>query len=154
MTAAYIFVFLIIKSKNLARVFIHQMKSINIELDKQHYLAGDTAKGIVNILANKETNDQNLIFTVYGEEKTRIAVGGGPHSEVYSASNIFFNQDLSSFLTSNKDSYHNKALNMTKYYRQIPFEFTIPKDALQSYDGKYAHISYMINAKKAKKVDF
>jgi hypothetical protein len=36
------------------------MKTMNIKLDKEQYLAGETVKGTINILANKDIRLQNF----------------------------------------------------------------------------------------------
>jgi hypothetical protein len=123
------------------------MKALNITLDKEQYLVGETVKGTLNIPANKDIRLPNFKFAVYGAEKTKITLG----REVFSSSNVFFDQDLSSFLTYKQGLvYQGGTLEISKGLKQIPFEFIIPKYSLPSYKGKYTHIDYIICAKQDK----
>ena len=71
---------------------------------------------------------------------------------VWSSQNILFKEDLSTFLTSVGASiYQDRTLEVTNELKTIPFEFVIPKDALESYNGKYAWITYGINIKGERK---
>jgi hypothetical protein len=123
------------------------MKVIDINIDKEQYLSGETVNGRLINLTDKEIRLKNFEFKVIGEEKTLIPFG----RQSFSSANIFFEQDLSSFLSLEQGStYQNKILYIPKGIKQIPFKFTIPKDVLQSYAGKKAFINYVIYAEEHK----
>jgi Arrestin (or S-antigen), N-terminal domain len=89
---------------------------------------------------------ENFSFSVYGEEKIEFYVPGGHASVKVSSHNIFFNEDLSHFVTYKQASIdENKTLEVSKGLMEIPFKFAIPENALESYRGKYASIRYGLN---------
>jgi len=122
------------------------MTKIIIKLNKEVYSPGEKVNGALEILSNGSLKAKNFKLLVSGVENTDIHKG-----ENYSSSNIFFQQDLSHFLdTTNGSHYHNGTWELENGVKVIPFQFAIPPDALESYEGKYAKILYTINAKQAK----
>jgi hypothetical protein len=64
-------------------------------------------------------------------------------SQGISQSNIFFSKEISPDLLNSTDFFQSSdgTLELKKGIWQIPFEFTIPIDALESYNGKHAWIN-------------
>lgn len=128
------------------------MKGFDIKLEKASYLAGETVKGVLDFLDDNGIKVQNFSFTIYGEEKTKFNILMGHHPMKVSSHNIFFNQDLSPFVTYKQALLdEDRKLEVPKGLREIPFEFAIPENALESYNGKYASITYGINVKAERK---
>src|SRR5215217_146372 len=67
-------------------------------------------------------------------------------TRTYDESNIFFSKDLSNFLNSIGTKVEDDMLQMPGGITKVPFEFSIPDDALESYEGKYAMTIYKIEA--------
>jgi hypothetical protein len=127
--------------------------AIDISLERNEYAAGETAKGILTISEDKEFKVQSLELSVSGEERI-IELSDEKSFEsrriTSQESNIFFSKDLSHFLnsigTKVKDDDNDNMLQVPGGITKVPFEFTIPDDALESYEGKYAMTIYKIEA--------
>jgi hypothetical protein len=124
------------------------MVNIHITLERNEYAAGETAKGTLVISAEKDFKVRGFEFSVSGEERVEIQ----SQDSTYKQSNIFFSKDLSSFLTSigtkvvREDDDNDTILEVAGGNWKVPFEFTIPVYALESYEGEYAKIIYKIKA--------
>jgi hypothetical protein len=122
-------------------------KLFSIKLAKKTYVIGEKVKGVLEFHGKKDTKVPDFSFSVCGEEATKITIG----NQTFSASNTIFYEDLSHSLSSTPGcSYENKVILISKEINEIPFEFSVPKDALESYQGKYANISYVVSAKQDK----
>ena len=127
--------------------------AIDISLERNKYAAGETVKGILTISEDKEFKVQSLELSVSGEERI-IEISDEKSFETRritaQVSNIFFSKDLSHFLnsigTKVKDDDNDNMLQVPGGITKVPFEFTIPDDALESYEGKYAMTIYKIEA--------
>jgi Arrestin (or S-antigen), N-terminal domain len=110
-----------------------------IRLDKNTYKAGETAKGTLLINADKSLKVKKLELSVSGKERYEAAMSGehGHSSEKY---DIFFFDDLTSHLKStfafSRADANNIEISQGSY--SIPFHFSIPANALESYQGKHA----------------
>ncbi len=109
----------------------------------------------------KTPKSRGLRFVVDGKEETQIVVRerytksyGSDNSyqreserdTTYTASDIFYNQDLFAFI-SNNAPYIKKSDEETtiiKGKHETPFEFAIPSNTLASYSGKNAWIKYTV----------
>jgi hypothetical protein len=137
------------------------MVHFDIALEKSEYAAGETVKGTLIISADKNFKVRGFEFSVSGEEKIEIKLdesyGMGTYyginastTTTYKESNIFFSKDLSNFLTSigtkvvRDDDNNDTILEVAGGNWKVPFEFTIPIYALESYEGEYAKIFYKI----------
>jgi hypothetical protein len=126
------------------------MVNIHITLERNEYAAGETAKGTLVISAEKDFKVRGFEFSVSGEERVEIE----SQDSTYKQSNIFFSKDLSSFLTSigtkvvREDDDNDTILEVAGGNWKVPFEFTIPVYALESYEGEYAKIFYKIKTTK------
>ena len=127
--------------------------AIDISLERNKYAAGETVKGILTISEDKEFKAQSLELSVSGEERI-IEISDEKSFETRritaQVSNIFFSKDLSHFLnsigTKVKDDDNDNMLQVPGGITKVPFEFTIPDDALESYEGKHAMTIYKIEA--------
>ena len=126
---------------------------LRIWIDKNTYDAGETAKGTLIIKANSSLKVQKFTFSVCGKEryleetkKNRRSIarglGRGTETEKY---DIFFFEDLSSFIESTSSLSHiDDRMEIPLGSTAIPFHFSIPPDALESYRGKHARIKYEV----------
>lgn len=123
------------------------MVNIHLTLDRNEYAAGETAKGMLVISAEKDFKVRGFEFSVSGEERVEIKL----EDSTYKESSIFFSKDLSHSLNSLgtkvvRDDGNDIVLEVAGGNCKVPFEFTIPVYALESYEGEYAKIVYKIKA--------
>jgi hypothetical protein len=126
---------------------------LRIWLEKNTYEADETAKGTLIIKANSSLKVQKFTFSVCGKERyleetkknRRGIVRGlarGKETEKY---DIFFFEDLSPFIGSTSSLSHiDGRMEIPLGSTAIPFHFSIPPDALESYRGKHARIKYEV----------
>ena len=126
---------------------------LRIWIEKNTYDAGETAKGTLIIKANSSLKVQKFTFSVCGKEryleetkKNRRGIvrglGRDTETEKY---DIFFFEDLSPFIESTSSLSHiNDRMEIPLGSTAIPFHFSIPPDALESYRGKHARIKYEV----------
>ena len=128
---------------------------LRIWLDKNTYDAGETAKGTLIIRANSSLKVRKLRLSVCGKERylevtmnnRRGMVRGLVRSTETEKYDIFFFEDLSSFLKSTSSFSHidySNRVEIPQGYTAIPFHFSIPPNALESYRGKHARIRYEV----------
>jgi hypothetical protein len=135
------------------------MVDFHISLERNEYAAGETAKGTLIISAGRSLQLRGLKFYVCGEEISSITESKEYGSQAfalpttYNEFNTFFYEDLSAFLlksigniirSDDDDVGGGNRLEVPKGVLTIPFEFTIPKYAYESYKGKYVSIIYVI----------
>src|SRR5579884_683769 len=121
------------------------MIHLDIKLNKSEYIKGETVEGILVLSTNKAINAKRFDFVAYGEEKTRLI--SSPNKDKYYKNNIFFSKDLSSCLSSEDGVVllPDKTLQITEGLETtIPFQFVIPEDVLESYNGENVWIYYGI----------
>ncbi len=122
----------------------------DMSLDKQVYNAGEKVKGILKIIIHKDVNNRKIRFVAEGVEKTSIQVASSSSSNTSSTcteTDIFF-KDLTDIL-SNRDNISSNDESRSaigKGVLEVPFNFTIPIDALPSYYGKGVNITYHMKA--------
>jgi sporulation-control protein spo0M len=126
--------------------------AIDISLERNQYAAGETVKGTLTISAGKDFKVQSFELSVSGEERI-IEISEEKSFEnrriTSQESNVFFSKDLSRFLNSigtKIEDGDDNILEMKGGITNVPFEFTIPDDALESYEGKHARTIYKIEA--------
>src|SRR5215212_169932 len=135
------------------------MVAIDIRLERNDYAVGGTVKGTLIISEDKDFKVQGFEFSVSGAERIEMnpVESYGPSTDynilpiatrtrTYDESNIFFSKDLSHFLNSIGTKVDDDMLEVAAGAQKVPFEFAIPDDALESYEGKYASIIYKIEA--------
>ena len=128
------------------------MVAIDISLERNEYAAGETVKGTLTISEDKDFRVQSFELSVTGEERIEISEGESFESRRTTSqeSNVFFSKDLSQFLnsigTKTVGDDNDNMLQVPGGITKVPFEFTIPDDALESYEGKYAMTIYKIEA--------
>ena len=126
--------------------------AIDISLERNQYAAGETVKGTLTITEDKDFKVQSCELSVSGEERI-IEISEEKSFEnrriTSQESNVFFSKDLSRFLNSigtKIEDGDDNILEMKGGITNVPFEFTIPDDALESYEGKHARTIYKIEA--------
>jgi hypothetical protein len=128
------------------------MNEFDIKLEKAGYIASEEAKGSLIISTDSHWKLKNFKFCVQGEEnswKTTSSYDGQTsttHRE--QVSDTFFFEDLSAIFWESlkiKPSYEGE-FELEKGQWNIPFQFTIPASALESYHGIDATISYKVTA--------
>jgi hypothetical protein len=124
-------------------------------LDKQVYNAGENVKGTFRIIIYKDVNTRKIKFIAEGVEKTSIEAGSSSSSNTlntYTETDIFFLKDLRDVLSNLNSNMNNIGSKdefisvIRKGVLEVPFNFTIPVDALPSYYGKGANITYHMKA--------
>jgi hypothetical protein len=129
---------------------------LRIWLEKNTYDAGETAKGTLLIKADSRLKVQKIKFLVCGKERyleetkrnRRGIVGGLGRSRETEKYDIFFFEDLSPFLNLTSSFSHiDEKIEISEGSTAIPFHFTIPSNALESYRGKYARIAYDVEVR-------
>ena len=141
------------------------MVAIDISLERNQYAAGETANGTLIISADKDILLRGFKFYVCGLENTNItavkqyALQTPPIPRTYRESDAFFYEDLSTFLVKLLGNVvrldNGTTLNVPKGVWKIPFEFSIPKYAYISYNGKNVSMIYgvIVRANKAWRKD-
>lgn len=121
------------------------MKTFTISLDKDQYSVGQTVNGNLSVKINKTIQLRDLIFLVRGTESVKFYIAMGHHSIKYSNSDCFFKQDLTPFvITAGARIKKDKKLEIPAHIQNIPFNFVIPNDVLESYNGKRVGMTYEI----------
>jgi hypothetical protein len=127
--------------------------AIDISLERNEYAAGETVKGTLTISEDKDFKVQSFELSVSGEERIieQSEEKSFENRRITSqVSNVFFSKDLSHFLnsigTKIQGEDDNNLLKVASGTTKVPFEFRIPDDVLESYEGKYAMTIYKIEA--------
>ena len=116
-----------------------------IKLEGNTYNAGEEAKGTVLIKADKSLKVRKLKFSVHGKERYEEGSGSWDSYNWAERFNTFFFADLSSFLKSVSASPHSKdSMEISEGDFAIPFHFSIPDTALESYHGRNIRIIYEV----------
>ncbi len=143
------------RRKVVSRSILFARPSIDIRLDKTQYAAGETLRGVLVLSANKRFDAQGLTLTIRGEEITDVRVvegegSGGPSVRKFKYSHVFLHEDI----MSHRDILSGIGAKIFHFHieipagdKEVPFEFKIPDDALESYEGKKAWIRYTLEAK-------
>jgi len=130
-----------------------------IKLDKTDYNAGEIVTGKLLTSTGRDLQLGDLKFSAFGAEF--ITISGKPKglqppqidpvsNSDFEEFNVLFSKDLSGFLHSALEQNDDPSLTSTTTVKipkgnlTIPFEFTIPQDALQSYQGKHVHVIYKV----------
>ncbi len=135
---------------------LNSLRAQHIELKTEGttFHIGEAVKGYFILTAHKSFKINDASVSMYGKEKTNI-VGwtAGPvpaeHNR-WKASNTFATWEVppsdlfSSIGAKQIDLY---TLEVPAGIKQVPFEFILPEDMLESYKGKYVSITYTIEAK-------
>jgi hypothetical protein len=119
-------------------------KKFDIKLNQDSYFIGEKVTGRIDLLTEKGIKAQNVQFYAYGKEEIEFKQSEGEVSVKYLSNDIFFTKDLTSFLKSSGVLLESGKIEIPEGVREIPFEFIIPTNALESYDGKNVKITYRI----------
>jgi arrestin (S-antigen)-like protein len=125
-----------------------------IRLDKNSYEAGETASGTLFTKSDKNLKVRRLKFSVCGKERYEAGMSGGMSTAGISGDDshrsdkydIFFFDDLTPHLKSTFAFSETGAndIEIPRGSYGIPFNFSIPANALESYQGKHARIMYEV----------
>lgn len=136
-------------------------------MGKLQYHLGETVKGKLLVTTNKDSKARAFRFVAEGKEETRIVVRYTDHhgsdnsytrsterKQTYTDSDTFFKQDLFEFVSGDEPFVKESGDGITiiKGKHEIPFEFVIPSNALESYSGNNAWIRYTVKATIDKKL--
>jgi Arrestin (or S-antigen), N-terminal domain/SpoOM protein len=142
-------------------------EKLSIYLEKLQYHIGETVRGKLLVSTNKDSKARAFRFVAEGKEETRIVVRYTDHhgsdnyytrsterKQTYTDSDTFFKQDLFEFVSGNEPFAKESGDGITtiKGKHEIPFEFVIPSNALESYNGKNAWVRYTVKATIDKKL--
>jgi hypothetical protein len=124
---------------------------LDIRLTNEKYFVGDTVNGTFIMTGNRPVKAKHFRLEAFGEERTRVREGVGPYKRKRTIRSYerFFFVDLSSFLKSTEADAmsSNGSIDIVKgVTREIPFQFAIPNDALETYNGKNVSVDYKIKA--------
>lgn len=111
--------------------------SIDFILDKPFYLLGQKIQGQVQVKLDHDTSVRSLDIFFQGVEGVQIVVGSGKSRRVYKSSIEIVNTSVQLL----------PKATMQEGTTNFPFAFDIPSDALPSYVGKFAHITWKLSAK-------
>jgi arrestin (S-antigen)-like protein len=135
-------------------VYHYGILDFRIRLDKNTYEAGETVQGTLLAKADKSLKIRKLKFSVYGKERYETSMSGGVSSGGISGeqshssekNDIFFFEDLTSHLkpTFSVSQDDDNKIEIPQGSYAIPFHFSIPSEALESYQGKHVHIWYEV----------
>lgn len=122
------------------------MTNFTLALEKEMYSPEDTIKGIISVNLNRLIQVKQFEFFVKGIEQIDIRK---KHSKtkIKSYQNNFFYKDLSSALISLKTQHEKTIFKLQPQIIEIPFEFTMLENTLESYEGKHASLLYVITFK-------
>ena len=111
--------------------------SIAFVLDKPYYLPGDRVQGKVRVNLEHDTSFRSLSVFLQGIEEVRIVVRQGKSSATYKSSKDILNVgvELSPKATVQEGT------------TDFPFAFELPADALPSYSGKFAHVTWKLSTR-------
>lgn len=113
------------------------MVQLEIQLDNTNYLAGNKVTGSLILVVDKATNIRSLSLQAEGKEKTSITVSTGKSSVTYHEENVII--DI-------KKSFMDEGIVQPGRYGEN-FSFSIPEEALPTYEGRNAKISYEVKAR-------
>ncbi|MEM3342290.1 MAG: sporulation protein [Thermoplasmata archaeon] len=108
-----------------------------IRLEKKAYYPGETVRGKMEYRFDKETHVNDLSIKINCEEATSIVDRASDSTLGYKESRSIFNQEITVY----------KKTSVPPGEKEFPFEFTLPQDALPSYKGHEAFVSYEVSAK-------
>lgn len=123
--------------------------SFDIDVEKKYYRPGEQVKGTLVFHNAKSFIAKETVFKAFYVKGTEYAF----HRDIYSEGGMvtncfdFMNYGLSNYLSSIKTNLlPDRKIEIPKQDVEMPFEFTIPCDALESYGGSTISVSYSINA--------
>ncbi len=110
---------------------------ISVELPRNAYYMGEVIEGTVVLETTKETPSRGLYVDFSGEEATEITRSAGKQTVTYrsEASLVSWRLPLQGEATIPPGTY------------RFPFRFQIPLQGLPSYEGRHAHVRYVLSAR-------
>jgi hypothetical protein len=115
---------------------VSAMKELDIYLEKTIYQPGEFIKGTIIFRLDKELKVRDVVFTIIGEEETRIHVQSGKHGHTYT--------DTFPIMQINRTVFGEGVLQPDEY--RSDFSFQIPNTAPATYYGKNTKVTYKIKA--------
>jgi hypothetical protein len=119
------------------RVSSSQNPRIIVQVDKPFYLPGQRIQGQVQLNFKDPTKIRSLEISFQGTEDVHFTTGAGKSSRTYKATNPMVSTGLK---LSGEATVPAGSTN-------FPFTFDIPPDALPSYVGKCANVTWMLSAR-------
>jgi hypothetical protein len=120
-------------------------------LEKSTYRPGETVKGNINLTYLRSHKLHNLVMYAYGEERADIYIkGDGAKNAVDIERRListFFKRDLNMFLNQLVIVNNNSGDELASDSNVFPFEFTLPNDVPESYEGENVRIVYRVTLK-------
>ena len=118
------------------------MRKISVDTEREAYLPGDAVRGKVRLSTDQPLRARAILLDVLGKEETRVTVQRGKSSYTYVSTNIIIRgEDL--LLKPSVD----EVLELQPGDYEFPFEFYVPANALPSYAGRCAKVSYNLTAR-------
>jgi hypothetical protein len=123
------------------------MNNMEINDLKKQYSEGEIVEGTLTISIDKGVKPREIRLSAYGEENVVLSVDDPTTN--YSESNVFYSEDFSDFVKliwNTGTSFDEAEHRIPQVTRNVPFQFTIPEWAPESYSGKHVWITYRIKA--------
>ena len=111
--------------------------SLQFLLDRLFYLPGQRVQGQVQVNLQHDTSFRSLNVSLQGVESTRVVVRHGKGSSTYKSSRDMLNQGIQLLLKA----------TVQEGTTLFPFTFELPPDALPSYTGKTANVTWKLSAR-------
>lgn len=118
------------------------MKQIAVELPKEAYLPGEIVEGRVRLSIDKTVTARAVKLDIIGLEETRITVGSSDSRTTYREHNYM----LRDRVILHSPQYDND-MDLEPGNYVFKFESILPKNALPSYSGNHAVVSYKLLAR-------
>src|SRR5690242_16271771 len=117
-------------------------------LEKSTYRPGEAVKGKINFANSRSIKLLDMEMHVFGEERADIFIKGDGAKNAVDIErrliNVFFKKDLTMFLNQLIIVNSMSTNRLEDDSNSMPFEFTLPNDALESYAGENVQIAYRI----------
>ncbi|MBI5354962.1 MAG: hypothetical protein HZB68_00720, partial [Candidatus Aenigmarchaeota archaeon] len=123
-------------------------KNVEIKTEKDAYCAGETVKGTLKVAKKLHSNARNIEFYAHGNEhvditesQTHYDYRGRPYTTwvTYSENRSILSENFSRLVFDGGFD--------SGDFTEIPFEFKIPEDALETFSGNNASVRYGVHLK-------
>jgi hypothetical protein len=124
------------------------MTTLDLVLEKEKYNPGEKVKGTVKLVIDSDVEIRSVKFLVSGVEKAWYTTYSTSGSQYHEEEDTFFSRDIYNYLKSAATRLPSKKgkFGFARGSWSIPFEFDLPQNALESYNGKNVSIKYKIEA--------
>jgi hypothetical protein len=131
------------------------MTTIEITTDKETYLPGEEITGKLTITPTEPFTLRDIILAFYGSESTEIT-RSHYNPATKTTQTTYYDEEaeitsdsrsIADIVSTQEGLPSGQSQFTVEKPHQIPFSFKLPEDALPTYDGECADVSYSIHAK-------